>query len=119
MSLSASQTILVHKPTSEKKRGEGQLKPDSIQSIAIDKPIAMSSDEEENQADHTGTTFISEDWGDDSIDEEIGGGEDSCVEESGGNCHPHSTKRLQKSAMKIKQAGTMLILSLKTPRTNS
>ena len=42
--------------------------PDSILSIAIDQPFNLNSDEDTNQVDYLGTTFITEDWGDDPFD---------------------------------------------------
>ena len=52
----------------EMNRVNDSMIPDSIPPNAIDPPINLSSDEDTSQVDYLGTTFISEDWGDDPFD---------------------------------------------------
>ena len=61
----------------ETSRLNDSMIPDSVVSNAMDPPISLNSDDETSQVDYLGTTFFSEDWGDDPF-----GADDEVVEKN-------------------------------------
>ena len=56
------------KPNTEKEASKEEEMPDSVVSTAIQSCIASKTEEDDSEVGYLGTTFISEDWGPDSLD---------------------------------------------------
>ena len=96
----------------EMNRCDDSMIPDSTTPNAMGAPINLNSDEEASEVDYLGTTFISEDWGDDPFD-----ADDEIVEknhddeESCGECVILDEKIVLQRTMSVWQSGTMKFLT--------